>query len=77
MSKFTVNIPVVSYYEVKIDAENAFEARKQVADFSPSIIEDKGGYYVGWDIDNSNIVINEEAPTFLSEHFKLIKVETA
>jgi hypothetical protein len=74
MSKFTVNIPVVSYYEVMIDADNADEARQQVANFSPSVIEDKGGYYVGWDIDSRNIVVNEEASTFLSEHFKVITV---
>jgi hypothetical protein len=59
MTKFTVSVPVVSYYEVEIEAENAFEARKQITEFTPSVIEEKGGDYTGWDIDYSNIVINE------------------
>jgi hypothetical protein len=74
MSKFTVSIPVVSYYEVKIDANSADEAKEKVTGFTPSVIEDKGGYYVGWDIDYSNIVVNQEPETFLKEHLKLINI---
>ncbi len=59
MSKFTVSIPVVSYYELEIEAESASEAKKQVAKFSPLDIEDNGGEYAGWDIDYKNIVVNE------------------
>lgn len=61
MTKFTANIPVVSYYEVEIEAENEAEARIAVAKMTPSDIEDKGGEYAGWDIDFRNLVINEQS----------------
>jgi hypothetical protein len=55
MTKFTVSIPVVSYYEVEIEAETPNDVVEQISHFTPSMIEDRGGHYTGWDIDFSNV----------------------
>ena len=57
MSKFTVSIPLVSYYEIEIEAETEVDARLAVARIPLDDIT--GGYYTGWDIDFSNLVVNE------------------
>ncbi len=60
MSKFTVSIPLVSWYELEIEAESEIDARLAVARLTPSEITDKGGSYTGWDIDFSNLGVSEE-----------------
>lgn len=73
MSKYTVNIPLVSYYVIEIDASSADEAKSKASALVPSEIN--VGEYQGWDVDFSNIVANKiEAPDFLKEHFKLIHI---
>ena len=57
MSKFTVSIPLVSYYEVEIEAESEVDARLAVARLPLDDITQS--YYTGWDIDFSNLGINE------------------
>ena len=57
MTKFTVSIPLVSYYEVEIEAESEVDARLAVARLSASDVSE--GYYVGWDIDFSNLGVSE------------------
>jgi hypothetical protein len=58
MTTFTVSIPLVSYYEVEIEAESEIEARLAVTRFLPSDITDDGNY-TGWDIDFSNLGVAE------------------
>jgi hypothetical protein len=63
MSKFTVSIPLVSYYELEIEAETEVDARLAVARFTPSDIT-KDDNYQGWDIDFSNLgVVEKETET--------------
>jgi hypothetical protein len=73
MSKFIVNIPLVSYYEVEIDAETEIDAHNKAVQLMPSEINI--GEYQGWDIDSRNIVVNKiEVPDFIAEHFKIINI---
>jgi hypothetical protein len=65
MSKFTVNVPLVSYYEVEIEAENEAEARLAVTRLVPSDLPSEA--YQGWDVDFSNLVVSE-APEGYCEH---------
>ena len=53
MTKFTVQVPLVSYYEIEIEAENPSEALLKIGEFVASDVS--AGEYQGWDIDYSNI----------------------
>jgi hypothetical protein len=57
MTKFTVSIPLVSYYEIEIEAESEVDARLAVTRLPLDDITES--YYTGWDIDFSNLGVSE------------------